>query len=112
MAPDTGGGSSGARPHILGELETVLRERLANPPQGSYSATLLRDPEQAARKIMEEAFELCIELGRRPVERQRVTSEAADVLFHVVAGVVGAGCSVTDVLTELEARRKGASTPE
>jgi phosphoribosyl-ATP pyrophosphohydrolase len=96
----------------LSELEAVLVDRRDNPPPGSYSATLLVDPERAARKIMEEAFELCWELGRRgsagsAPDPARVAEEAADVVFHVLAGVVGADVPWRDVLTALERRRSG-----
>jgi len=96
---------------VLGDLEAVLRDRRHDPPPGSYSATLLADPERAARKIMEESFELCLELARRDehgavTDRRRVVEEAADVLFHVLAGVVGADVALDDVLDELEARRR------
>lgn len=94
----------------LEDLEAVLRSRLVNPPPGSYSATLLADPERAQRKIMEEAFELCLELGRAgdpAFDPQRTAEEAADVLFHVVAGLVGAGVSLGQVMAELESRRPG-----
>lgn len=108
--PGEAGGREGARPQagILVELEGVLRDRLEDAPPGSYSATLLVDPERAARKIMEESFELCLELGRSPVDAGRVASEAADVFFHVLAGVVGAGVRLDAVIAELEARRPGA----
>lgn len=95
---------------ILEELELVLRSRLVDPPPGSYSATLLVNPERAQRKIMEEAFELCLELGRNPsVDRGRTASEAADLIFHVLVGLVGAGVSLDEVLAELEARRPRVS---
>nr|MBA2530192.1 phosphoribosyl-ATP diphosphatase [Euzebyales bacterium] len=72
---------------------------------GSYSATLLADPELARRKIMEEAFEVCLELGRTPVQQRRVAAEAADLVFHLLAGLVGAGVGWDAVLAELEERR-------
>jgi phosphoribosyl-ATP pyrophosphohydrolase len=91
---------------ILQELEHVLRSRLVDPPSGSYSATLLADPERAQRKIMEEAFELCLELGRGlSVDRHRTAAEAADLIFHLLVGLVGAGVSLDEVWAELEARR-------
>ena len=90
----------------LAELEAVLRDRLAAPPEGSYSITVLQDPVKASRKIMEEAFELTLELVRRPVDPSRAAAEAADVLFHTVAGLVGAGVPLSDVFAELEARRR------
>ena len=90
----------------LEELEAVLVSRREDPPAGSYSATLLADPERAQRKIMEEAFELCLELGRAAHrEPHRAPEEAADLLFHVLAGLVGAGVGLDQVLAELEARR-------
>ena len=94
----------------LDELEAVLKDRLANPPEGSYSATLLTDAEQASRKIMEEAYELCVELTRPCPDADRVSSEAADVLFHVLAGLVGAGVDLDDVMAEL-ARRRAPKEP-
>ncbi len=90
---------------ILSELESVLRERRDAPPPGSYSATLLRDAEHASRKIMEESFELSLELLRERVDRRRAAEEAADLIFHIVAGLVGAGVDVQSVLDELATRR-------
>ena len=90
---------------ILDELETVLRSRITEPVANSYSATLLADPQLAARKIMEEAFEVCWELGREVPEPARCASEAADLVFHLIAGLVGAGVPLSDVWTELTARR-------
>jgi phosphoribosyl-ATP pyrophosphohydrolase len=94
---------------VLTELEAVLRDRLVAAPAGSYSATLLADPERASRKIMEEAYEVCLELTRPPaaLDGERVASEAADLVFHLLAGLVGAGVGVDAVLSEL-ARRRGA----
>lgn len=91
----------------LEDLEAVLRARLVDPPTGSYSATLLADRERAQRKIMEEAFEFCLELGRPCIDPQRVAEEAADLLFHTLAGLVGAGIGLDRVMAELEARRQG-----
>ncbi len=90
----------------LAALEDVLRDRRDHPAPGSYSATVVRDPEQAARKIMEEAFELCLELGREPQDRRATASEAADLIFHTLAGLVGAGVPLSAVMAELEARRR------
>lgn len=96
---------------ILVELEELLRERRESPPAGSYSAGLLGDPEAVQRKIVEEAFELCLELGRgnppgSAVDPDRAASEAADVMFHVLAGLVGAGVPLERVLAELRRRRR------
>jgi phosphoribosyl-ATP pyrophosphohydrolase len=89
----------------LDELEAVLRQRRASAPDGSYSATLVTAPDRASRKVMEEAYELCFELTRPAVDRRRVAEEAADLVFHMLAGLVAVGVSFDDVLAELAARR-------
>lgn len=89
----------------LAALEAVLRDRYDNPT-GSHASRVVHDPELAQRKVMEEAFELCLELGRAPRHEGRVVEEAADVIFHVVAALVGAGVPVERVTAELEARRR------
>lgn len=91
---------------FISTLEEVLRQRLAEQPEGSYSATLLTDPVKAQRKIMEEAFEVCLELGAAEVDTDRAASEAADLVFHLLAGLVGAGIGWDDVVAELERRHR------
>lgn len=87
------------------DLEAVLRQRQADHPAGSYTATLLADRERLQRKIMEEAFETCLELGRSEVDAARVVSEAADLLYHLLVGLVACGLSLDEVIAELERRR-------
>jgi phosphoribosyl-ATP pyrophosphohydrolase len=89
----------------ISELEAVLRQRDADRPAGSYTATLLADRERLQRKIMEEAFETCLELGRAEVDDARVVSEAADLLYHLMVGLVACGLSLDDVIAELARRR-------
>lgn len=92
----------------LAELEAILRSRAAVPQPGSYSVTLLEDPERAGRKIVEEAFELAVELLRQPLDAERTAEEAADLIFHTLAGLVGAGVSFDAVLEVLAERRVNA----
>ena len=89
---------------VIGRLEAVLHSRRAERPEGSYSARLFADPELVQRKVMEEAFETCLELGRTPPVPERVASEAADLVFHLVVGLVDAGVPFADVLAELDRR--------
>jgi phosphoribosyl-ATP pyrophosphohydrolase len=86
-------------------LEAVLRNRLDNPT-GSHASRVVHDRELAQRKVMEEAFEFCLEVGRPELDESRVASEAADVVFHLVAALVSAGVPVERVTAELEARRR------
>ena len=55
---------------------------------------------------MEEAFELCLELGRTDVEPDRVAAEAADLVYHLLVGLVTVDVAFDDVLAVLEARRR------
>ncbi|HSJ46632.1 MAG TPA: phosphoribosyl-ATP diphosphatase [Euzebyales bacterium] len=89
----------------LDALEQVLRARRVEAPAGSYSMTLVTDPERASRKIIEEAYEVCVELLRPSVDRPRVTAEAADLLFHLLAGLVAVDVDLADVLAVLGTRR-------
>ncbi len=91
---------------VLEELETVLQSRRDADPTGSYTARLLADPELTQRKIMEEAFEVCLELGR-PADNpsDTIAEEAADLLYHLLVGLVGADVPVADVFEVLEGRR-------
>ena len=90
----------------LSELESVLRSRRDDPSPGSYTAELLSDPERLQRKVMEEAFELCLELGRAQRSGTRIAEEAADVVYHLMVGLVGAGVAWDDVVAVLEDRRR------
>jgi phosphoribosyl-ATP pyrophosphohydrolase len=91
---------------LLTDLESLLQSRKAEQPEDSYSVTLVTSPVTAQRKIMEEAFELCMELGAPDVDVDRTASEAADLVFHLLAGLVGAGVTWEQVLTELRSRRR------
>ena len=92
---------------VLGELESLLAQRRRSAPESSYSAQLVADPERVARKVVEEAYEVAVELQRRELDAERVAAEAADLVFHLLAGLVGAGVALEDVLAELAARRRG-----
>lgn len=89
----------------LSELEELLRSRRDQRPTGSYSAELFADRERLLRKIMEEAFEICLELGRPVADKERVAEEAADLVFHLLVGLVSVDVSVADVGRVLEERR-------
>lgn len=91
---------------ILDDLEAVLRQRRTADPDESYTARLLGEPETIQRKIMEEAFEVCLELGRSDLAADLVAEEAADVLYHLLVGLVSVDVPLADVLAVLEERRR------
>jgi phosphoribosyl-ATP pyrophosphohydrolase len=93
-------------PSPLDDLEAVLRERRTERPVDSYAAQLFADGERLQRKVMEEAFEVCLELGRANPDPDRIAAEAADLVFHLLVGLVDAEVPFAAVLAELERRRR------
>lgn len=91
----------------LEELEQIVATRAAASPDESWTAKLLaKGPEKVAEKFGEEAIEAIIEAVKNDPER--LTSEAADVLFHLLVMLHSRGVSVADVMEEL-ARRQSRS---
>jgi phosphoribosyl-ATP pyrophosphohydrolase len=91
----------------LEELEQIVATRAAASPDESWTAKLLaKGPEKVAEKFGEEAIEAIIESVKNDPER--LTSEAADVLFHLLVMLHSRGVSVADVMEEL-ARRQSRS---
>lgn len=92
---------------ILEQLsETIFARKTANP-DSSWTATLLsKGPEKCAEKFGEEAVEAIIEAVKG--DRDRLTSEAADVLYHLLVMLASRDINLADVLSELE-RREGTS---
>jgi len=91
----------------LEELEQIVATRASAPPDESWTAQLLaRGPEHAAQKFGEEAVEAVIEAVRN--DPDRLTSEAADVLYHLMVMLRARDVALADVMDEL-ARRQSRS---
>ncbi|NNE81717.1 MAG: phosphoribosyl-ATP diphosphatase [Silicimonas sp.] len=91
----------------LTRLAATIAARRSADPETSWTAKLLaKGPEKAAEKFGEEAIEAVIEAVRG--DRERLTAEAADVLFHLLVMLESRGVALGDVLAELD-RREGTS---
>lgn len=91
----------------LEELEQIIATRAQAAPDESWTAKLLaKGPEKCAEKFGEEAIEAVIEAVKG--DSAGLTSEAADVLFHLLVMLYARDVSVADVMAEL-ARRQGQS---
>jgi phosphoribosyl-ATP pyrophosphohydrolase/phosphoribosyl-AMP cyclohydrolase len=98
---------SDERAPFLVELERVIAERERSSAEKSYTRSLLDGgPERIGAKLSEEAGELSLALQAESDER--VTAEAADVLFHLLVGLRARRVSLRAVVAEL-ARRSGTS---
>lgn len=93
--------------NTLMRLAATIEARKTADPDTSWTARLLsQGPEKAAEKFGEEAVEAVIEAVRG--DKDRLTSEAADVLFHLLVMLASRDVALSDVLAELK-RREGVS---
>ena len=91
----------------LERLAATIAARKGAEPESSWTAKLLaRGPEKCAEKFGEEAVEAIIEAVKG--DRARLTSEAADVLYHLLVMLAARDVTLDEVLAEL-ARREGTS---
>lgn len=94
-------------PGILKRLSRTIEKRKADKNSESYAAKLFaRGPAKCAEKFGEEAVEAIIAAAKG--DRQNLTEEAADVLFHLLVMLSACDVDWQDVLKELE-RREGTS---
>ncbi|MDF1619646.1 phosphoribosyl-ATP diphosphatase [Pseudothioclava nitratireducens] len=92
---------------ILDQLAATIEARKAADPESSWTAKLLaKGPEKCAEKFGEEAIEAIIAAVKN--DRENLTYEAADVLYHLLVMLAAREVPVSDVLAELE-RRQGVS---
>jgi phosphoribosyl-ATP pyrophosphohydrolase/phosphoribosyl-AMP cyclohydrolase len=92
-------------PHeVLPALERTLRARQAQRPDGSYTVALLDDPAHIGQKVEEEAEEVA--RAAREETDERVDSEAADVLYHLLVLLRSRDRSLADATEVLSGRRR------
>ncbi len=98
--PDEGGGKgrAGTAAPVLVDLWRVIEERAVQRPEGSYTTRLLDDENLRLKKLGEEVAELVSELARGGSSAHR---EAADLIYHLLVALKGAGASWEDVEREL-----------
>ena len=94
--PDPGG-------HLLTRLASLLRARAAERPAGSYTVELLdRGVPRIAKKVGEEAVEVAV--AATSEDDARLTSETADLIYHLLVLLTARGVAPDAVLDELQTR--------
>ncbi|MCL6285355.1 phosphoribosyl-ATP diphosphatase [Ruegeria sp. 2012CJ41-6] len=89
---------------ILHDLAATIEARKTADPDGSWTAKLLaKGPEKCAEKFGEEAVEAIIEAVKG--DRDGLTSEAADVLYHLLVMLAARDVPLQAVLEELARRQ-------
>ena len=110
-------GAYGRRRHpdeadmTLQDLFATIEARKTADPASSWTAQLLaRGPEKCAEKFGEEAVEAIIEAVKG--DQAALTTEAADVLYHLMVMLVARDVSLDAVLAELERRQQQSGLSE
>ena len=88
--------------NILKELEEVIKSRMQNPSEDSYTSSLFRQGGNRVRKKMgEEAIEVLLTR-----DNSHLVRETADLIYHLMVLLRKEGVDLTAVMGELERRRK------
>lgn len=92
-------------PHeAMAKLERTIETRRTASPEASYTAELLADPPRIGAKVQEEAEEVARAAAEESDER--VSEEAADVLYHLTVLLAQRGLSITDAFEALNGRSR------
>jgi phosphoribosyl-ATP pyrophosphohydrolase/phosphoribosyl-AMP cyclohydrolase len=91
---------------FIGKLESVIEQRIADRPEGSYTARLFA---QGAKRIAQKVGEEGLEVALAAVAEgdDKVISESADLLFHLLVLLKSRGVKLERVVKELESRHAG-----
>jgi phosphoribosyl-AMP cyclohydrolase / phosphoribosyl-ATP pyrophosphohydrolase len=91
--------------HTLTRLARTIAQRAVDRPSGSYTAQLLgQGVGKASQKVGEEAVEVVVAANSE--NEERLTSETADLLYHLLVLLHARGVPLDAVLKELERREK------
>lgn len=85
---------------VVSHLIDVIRDRKEKMPEGSYTSYLFREGSSKIRKKTgEEAVEVILSK-----DRSELTSESADLIYHLLVLLASENVAWEDVLSELEKR--------
>lgn len=97
--------------HTLDRLSATIAARKTADPESSWTAKLLAmGPEKCAEKFGEEAIEAIIEAVKG--DGAKLTTEAADVLYHLLVLLAARDVPLADVLAELDRRESQSGLAE
>jgi phosphoribosyl-AMP cyclohydrolase / phosphoribosyl-ATP pyrophosphohydrolase len=89
---------------IVHEVIAEIKNRRANPVEGSYTSYLLREGiDKVLKKVGEESSEVII--GAKNEDKAELTSELADLLYHSLVLMEITDVSLSDIKKELLKRR-------
>lgn len=95
----------------LDYLETIIASRKLADPESSWTAKLLsKGVDKCAEKFGEEAVEAIIDAVKG--DKEGLTSEAADVLYHLMVMLAAAEVPLSDVMAVLDKRQSQSGIAE
>lgn len=90
---------------VLNELYSVIKRRKEERPDGSYTTYLFNSGlDKILKKVGEEATETIVAAKNND---GRLSSETADLMYHLLVLLVERGISLDEISRELKQRRKG-----
>jgi phosphoribosyl-AMP cyclohydrolase / phosphoribosyl-ATP pyrophosphohydrolase len=106
VGPDGGAvAEEDAGGHVLSRLAATIAARAAGRPAGSYTVELLdRGVPKISQKVGEEAVEVVV--AANVEEPERLASEAADLLYHLLVLLEARGVPLDAVWKELAQRSR------
>ena len=90
---------------FLGELESIIAQRLTEKPESSYTARLFAaGPSRMAQKVGEEGVEVA--LAAVGTDDEQLVNEVADLIYHLMLILKSRTLSLGQVARELESRHR------
>lgn len=87
----------------LKQLYKIIEDRKKKMPEGSYAASLFKKgKDKIIQKVGEEAIEVII--AAKNESKERIVSETADLIFHLLVMLSLLKINPSDILKELNKR--------
>lgn len=97
-----------ANRQVVHEVIQEIKNRRANPVEGSYTSYLFKEGiDKVLKKVGEESAEVII--GAKNEDKAELTSELSDLIYHSLVLMEISDVSLSDVKNELLKRRKSES---
>ena len=90
---------------ILPFLERLIKDRISNPVENSYTSKLIKEGlDRIVQKVGEEAIESVIAFKNQ--DKKEIAYELADLIYHILVGIKYSNMSFEDIELELIRRHK------
>ena len=92
---------------FFSELEEIIKQRIDNPSDESYTARLVQaGSKRIAQKVGEEGVELA--LAAATGDKDEVIDEAADLMYHMIVLLAYQNLNLAAISNRLRTRHSGS----